>query len=203
MLIDRLAELEPRPSQQTELDWLALDGVEYIVTQQRSPVTGWTLFILTPIERLTEGIHHLRSAFFISGAIGFVLFLLISYGLSTMITRPIMMMIRTMRSSRFGELRTNPDKSSIVEIQELTNTYNQMVENINELTGAVYKKEILRSRAELNALQAQINPHFLYNTLDALYWSLQEKDEEELADYVLAMSELFRYTIAAPMRTNG
>ncbi|MFX7329282.1 histidine kinase, partial [Acinetobacter baumannii] len=40
-----------------------------------------------------------------------------------------------------------------------------------------------------------IHPHFLYNTLEALYWSLVEKDEEELAEYVVAMSELFRYTI--------
>lgn len=180
------------------LDKVTLAGTAYIITQHQSPVTGWTLFILTPVARLTEGIHLLRTAIFVSGAVGFGLFFIISYLLSTMITRPILNMIRTMRSSRFGELKPNPDKSTIVEIQELTNTYNQMVANINELTGAVYKKEILRSRAELNALQAQINPHFLYNTLDALYWSLQDKEEEELADYVLAMSDLFRYTISRP-----
>jgi two-component system sensor histidine kinase YesM len=59
----------------------------------------------------------------------------------------------------------------------------------------VYQKEITRSRSELKALQAQINPHFLFNTLDALKWSLEDKDEDELAELVVAMSNLFRYTI--------
>ena len=65
-----------------------------------------------------------------------------------------------------------------------------MIGHINELIKLVYEKEILQSRTELKALQSQINPHFLFNTLDALYWSLQENGEDELARTVVAMSEL-------------
>ena len=47
----------------------------------------------------------------------------------------------------------------------------------------------------MKALQAQINPHFVFNTLDALKWELEDKEQEDLAEFVVAMSELFRYTI--------
>jgi len=97
-----------------------------------------------------------------------------------------------------GELVTNPDTSSTLEIMELNHTFNQMVENTNYLIQVVYEKEIMRSRTELEALQAQINPHFLYNMLNALYWSLIEK--EEIAENVVAMSDLFRYTISHPKK---
>ena len=70
-----------------------------------------------------------------------------------------------------------------------------MVENTNHLIQVVYEKELLRSQTELKALQAQIDPHFLYNTLNALYWSLDDRGEEDLAEIVIAMSGLFRYTI--------
>jgi two-component system, sensor histidine kinase YesM len=70
-----------------------------------------------------------------------------------------------------------------------------MADNINALIKLVYEKELVQSQTELRALQAQINPHFLYNTLEAFYWSLSDKGEEELADLVVAMSHMFRYVI--------
>ena len=73
-----------------------------------------------------------------------------------------------------------------------------MAENINHLIQEVYEKELLRSRTELKALQAQMDPHFLYNTLNALYWTLEEREEEDLAELVVVMSDLFRYTIGNP-----
>ena len=175
-------------------------GEEYVMAKRRSDVTDWTLVVLTPVSAITEGVAVLRTALLLSGATGAVLFLLLSLLLSTMITRPILKLIKSMRSARFGELKTSPNVSSTREIRELTHTYNRMVEDLNRLIRLVYEKEMLRSRAELQALQARINPHFLYNTLEAFYWSLQEKGEEELADLVVALSELFRYLTGGPER---
>lgn len=169
---------------------------DFIVVKQQSDITHWKLILLVPVSSVTEGISILRTAIIFSGAIGFLLFLIISILLSTMITRPILNLIKTMRSSRLGSLKTNPEISSTIEINELNKTYNQMAQDMNRLIEIVYEKELVRSQAELKALQAQIDPHFLYNTLEALYWSLQEKDEDELAELVIAMSELFRYTIS-------
>lgn len=176
---------------------VTLAGQEYIVVSQHSDVTNWALIRLTPTSSLTQGISVLRTAILISGGIGYLIFVVFSVLLSTMITRPILKLIKTMRSARLGELKPSPEVNSAVEITELTKTYNQMVAHMNELIGVIYEKELLRSRTELKALQAQINPHFLYNTLDALYWSLVEQEQEQLAELVVEMSELFRYTIGS------
>ncbi|MRH41922.1 HAMP domain-containing protein [Aquibacillus halophilus] len=176
-------------------DTIQIEGNDYILTKQSSNLTGWTLAILTPVSALTKGISILRTVIIVSGVVGFMIFTVCSFFLSTVITRPIIKLTTTMRKASEGILTLNPKISSTNEINELNNTYNQLVEETNHLIQMVYEKELTRSRTELKALQAQINPHFLFNTLDSLYWSLEEKDEEELAELVFAMSGLFRYTI--------
>jgi two-component system sensor histidine kinase YesM len=131
----------------------------------------------------------------ISGIIGFIIFFISSLFLSTFITRPIIKLTKTMQQASAGSLTLNPSVTTVNEINELNSTYNQLVKETNHLIQMVYQKEITRSRSELKALQAQINPHFLFNTLDALKWALEDKDEEDLAEFVVAMSNLFRYTI--------
>ncbi|MGE6577845.1 cache domain-containing sensor histidine kinase [Paenibacillus xylanexedens] len=169
----------------------------YIVVRQKSELTGWTLAVLTPLRETTEGVSILRTALLVSGMIGVVLFLIMSFFLSTMITRPLIRLMRAMRSAEPGAMRPNLMVSSTTEINELNNVYNQMVYRQNELTRVVHEKEVMQSRAELKALQSQINPHFLFNTLEAFYWSLEEKGDEEMARMVVAMSRLFRYIISS------
>lgn len=168
---------------------------DYMVTKQSSEITGWTVLILTPVSELTSGISNIRVGIIISGIIGVFIFTICSLFLSTIITRPILKLTKTMQRAGEDALTLNPSVFSVNEISELNSTYNQLVKETNHLIQMVYQKELLRSQSELNALQAQINPHFLFNTLDALHWSLDEKNEEDLADLVLAMSDLFRYTI--------
>ena len=174
---------------------LSLNNQEYMMTKQTSNETGWTMVILTPVKALTKGINVLRSVIIISGIIGFIIFLISSLFLSTFITRPIIKLTKTMQQASAGLLTMNPSVNTVNEISELNSTYNQLVKETNHLIKMVYQKEITRNRSELKALQAQINPHFLFNTLDALKWTLEDKDEEELAEFVVAMSNLFRYTI--------
>ncbi|WP_421378273.1 sensor histidine kinase [Bacillus salacetis] len=180
---------------------ISLNKQEFIVTRKTSPITDWTLIILTPIKELTAGISVLRMVIIISGIIGFIIFLISSLLLSSFITSPIIKLTKTMQQAGAGSLSMNPSVTTVNEINELNSTYNQLAKQTNHLIQMVYQKEITRSRSELKALQAQINPHFLFNTLDALKWALEDKDEDELAEFVVAMSELFRYTITK--QSNG
>lgn len=177
---------------------ITLADRQYMQVRQQSEVTGWTLLLLTPLREITGGISVLRTAILVSAGIGTILFALLSFALSTLITRPVFKLIKTMRSARLGGLKPVSRISSTIEINELHYSYNQMVEHMNNLIELVYEKELLQTRTEFKALQAQIHPHFLFNTLEALYWSLQEKGEEELAEYVVNMADLFRYTISSP-----
>jgi two-component system sensor histidine kinase YesM len=196
-----LPELAPEQASElirSQSNTAVIESRKYMVVRTTSEITGWTLLILTPMSEITSGISVLRNIIAASAGGGSLLYVLISLLLSTLIAKPIFKLIRSMRSARLGVLKQVDNLSSSIEIRELNRTYNEMVDNINNLIRLVYEKEILQSRTELKALQAQINPHFLFNTLEALYRSLLEKNEEELADFVLSMSELFRYTIANP-----
>ncbi|WP_068614844.1 sensor histidine kinase [Paenibacillus tuaregi] len=170
---------------------------EYVMVKQYSEAANWTLIILTPVSYVTKGISALRTVLLVSGGLAVFGFVILSFILSTMLTRPIIHLIRAMRKSRLGVLTPNPEPVSTMELRELNHSYNEMVYHINELIRVVYEKEMLQSRTELKALQAQINPHFLFNTLEAFNWSLEDKGEEELAGLVVAMSKLFRYIISS------
>ncbi len=180
----------------SEQDTISLADGEYLAVRQRSPAAGWHIVILTPVAYSTESLSVLRTVVIVSVVVGTVIFFIVTYILSGMISRPILNLIKAMRTARFGALRQISVSSSMMEINELNYTYNEMVRSLKELNEKVYQKEILQSRTELKALQAQINPHFLFNTLEAFYWALEDKGEEELAKTVVAMSGLFRYVIS-------
>lgn len=190
-------DMESISSKNSNQASVQINGESYISVNKRSEKTGWNLVILSPSNYMAKGISVLQTVIVFSGIGGALLFVILSFILSTLITKPILNVIKAMRgSTKFGTLQpSEAASSSTLEIIELSKTYNQMVETMNELVEVVYQKEILQSRTELKALQAQINPHFLFNTLEAFYWALDEKGEEELADLVVAMSGLFRYVI--------
>lgn len=174
---------------------VTLDDNDYMVVKQQSSLTGWQLVILMPFNEIMKGVSVLRAATYISGVFGFLLFLVLSYIISTKITKPLFKLTNTMKKRRKGELSFNAESSQTFEIKELNQTYNEMAEEINHLIQVVYEEELLRSRSELKALQSQINPHFLFNTLNAIYWHLEQQGDEKLAELIISMSELFRYTI--------
>ena len=81
------------------------------------------------------------------------------------------------------------------EIGILGTQYNGMVEHINNLINKVYKLQLQEKEAELRALQSQINPHFLYNTLDTIFWKAEINKDTEISEMIYALSNLFRLTL--------
>ncbi|MGN1369679.1 MAG: sensor histidine kinase [Aristaeellaceae bacterium] len=116
--------------------------------------------------------------------------------LSAWLTRPMKKLLSAMQSFQTGNFETQLHFKSHDEIGQLGDGFNQMVDNIRSLIDHVYKLELREREAELMALQAQINPHFLYNTLDAIYWKSVRANEQEIADMVLQLSRLFRVSLA-------
>lgn len=179
----------------TDKQVVTMDGTDYVRVEAASNKTGWSLLIYTPVHSLAQGITGIGTAILVAGGIGLLIFTISTYFLSSLITNPIQRLTHAMRFGTLGALKESPSIASTVELNELNDTYNRMVETTNYLIKVVYEQELTQSRAELKALQSQINPHFLFNTLEALYWSLEEKDEEQ-AEVVIALAELFRYTIS-------
>lgn len=115
--------------------------------------------------------------------------------ISNIISRPLRKVCSAMKEFQNGDFNQQVKVESRDEVGEVAECFNGMVLSIKELIDTNYVMALKEKESELTALQAQINPHFLYNTLDSLYWRTQEDGNEELGEDILALSQLFRLVL--------
>ena len=114
---------------------------------------------------------------------------------SDIVSKPLKKLCVAMESFEQGDFSQKVEVTTGDEVGEAAACFNQMVEAIHELINNNYVMALREKESELNALQAQINPHFLYNTLDSLYWQAVNEGNEDIADDIIALSNLFRLVL--------
>lgn len=127
---------------------------------------------------------------------GAVFVILIFIFISSKITKPIKKLEASMKMVEDGCFEVNVDIRGEKEISNLANTFNIMVIKIKQLMNQIVLEQEAQRRSELNALQAQINPHFLYNTLDSIVWMAEGGNNEKVITMVTALAKLFRISIS-------
>ena len=114
---------------------------------------------------------------------------------TNIVTKPLKKVNQAMLEFCKGDFERQVEVETHDEVGEVAVCFNQMVTDIRKLIEDKYVMELREKESELTALQAQINPHFLYNTLDSLYWQAQEAGQEELSENILSLSSLFRQVL--------
>lgn len=115
--------------------------------------------------------------------------------ISQIVTGPLHQLREAIVKFSAGDFEQKVAVATQDEIGEVADCFNKMVESIKVLIDENYVITLKEKESELAALQAQINPHFLYNTLDSLYWQATETGNEEIAESILALSQLFRLVL--------
>lgn len=115
--------------------------------------------------------------------------------ISQIITKPLNKLTIAINKFSKGDFEQKIQIETEDEIGEVARCFNKMVEDIKKLIDENYIITLKEKQSELAALQAQINPHFLYNTLDSFYWKANEDGNEELAENIIALSQLFRLVL--------
>lgn len=169
---------------------------KYKIVKSISPVTGWTVYLAQSMNSYMEKINIIRYFMLFIALIVIVISVILSWIIAYSITKPLKRLTNILRINRkHNKMILMEEAAASHEIQTLEKTYNQFILHINHLMEEIYEKQNLQKQAELKAWQSQINPHFLYNTLNSFYWRLIENGEDTLAEHVLSMSDLFKYTI--------
>lgn len=176
---------------------ISISGEPFYVVKSVSPRTEWTIYVAQSMVSYNQEIQKIRLFLVGIAMIGVVLGFLLSWIIASYITSPLKRLIEAMRKGPKRQLLHIEETNSSIEMYTLHHTYNQFITDIERLIEEVYEKQLHQQQAELKALQSQINPHFLYNTLNTFYWKLIDDGKDELAEYVLSMSALFKYSVSS------
>ncbi|MBD2867324.1 cache domain-containing sensor histidine kinase [Paenibacillus arenilitoris] len=115
--------------------------------------------------------------------------------LSGRLLSPLKELVRAMRTMREGDFEIRIRSRSNDELGYLGESFNAMAASVQDMIQKVYVSQISEREAELKALQAQLNPHFLYNTLNGLYWKLYLQNDMDTANLVFSLSRLLKYSL--------
>lgn len=143
----------------------------------------------------------LREKYWIAAAVTVGLMLVTLYAfrfLKKHIENPIQAMVEGSREVESGKIGTTIEVEPMpnAEFEFLAESFNKMSEKVKQLFDTVYTEQLARKDAQIAALQAQINPHFLYNTLDAIGWLCEEERSQDAVEMVNALARLFRISIS-------
>jgi two-component system sensor histidine kinase YesM len=108
---------------------------------------------------------------------------------------PIKQISREMNKVKKGDFNIRLQLTSMDEIGNLGNIFANMVVQLKDLIEKVYKSDIKEKEAQLKALEAQINPHFLYNTLDCIRWIAIKNNDHQVGEQIEALSDIFKHTL--------
>ncbi|WP_395547405.1 MULTISPECIES: sensor histidine kinase [unclassified Lacrimispora] len=175
-----------------ELVW---NDKRYYVCGQYNGITGWRSYSAIPFEGLFPQAGDLYKAIWLVGVVSTLGIAGVIVLLVYTMARPIKRLSKAMGQVQKGDFTVRVPNKRKDEIGELTESFNYMLEEINTLIKQVYQEKIAQKNAEVQALQAQINPHFLYNTLDSVNWMLIDREEYDISDIILSLAGLMRYSI--------
>ncbi|WP_339315929.1 histidine kinase [Paenibacillus sp. FSL R10-2734] len=186
----------------TAKDEIVYEGNKSLVQYKKIESTDWKIISVLPIVELTSDMKPIVTMGIWLGVIMSILLTIIGSAFMYNTTRPLMLIVRFLSRVGDRDLNYRLKMPSTNEVGIIATHINQMLDNVEEMTRnivenqtSLYEAELSKKQAELSALQNQINPHFLYNTLNCLSSIGLAYDVSEVVSISSAMSRIFRYSI--------
>jgi len=173
-----------------------IDGKAYQFLSTPSAYSGLSTVAVYSLDEALGGVRLLGLFAILIGVLTIGLAIGVSFWVAAGIARPIVKLRRLMEAAETGDLDVRFVDPPDDEIGRLGKSFNAMISEIGKLLDQVYLEQQKKREAEFRILQAQIKPHFLYNTLDTIHWMAQEKGAQDIVGIVDALTRLFRISLS-------
>lgn len=172
------------------------EGQKRIITVKSIGYTGWKVVGVTP--KTLVSLNSIKTRLFIGFIITLILFILalINSYISSRITNPIKELEKSVGILEEGDLETPVYIGGSYEIEHLGNSISSMARQIRVLMDDIVAEHEAKRKQEFDTLQSQINPHFLYNTLDIIVWMIENEQKAEAVKVVTALARFFRISLS-------
>ena len=174
---------------------LEIDGKQYLVAFSPLNRAQWYVVCTVPYSYLNSESQKIWVNVLLLSIGCFVLAVLLSYVFSLSISRPLKKLVKAMNEAKKGNLSVNITDTGGDEIGEVTGNFNMMLNDIRILMDNVKNKEKQKRNAELKALQAQISPHFLSNTLNTVKWLAGVQKAENIENIITSLIQLLHVSM--------
>ena len=158
--------------------------------------TGWKLVGVVPAENLWSNYGQLVLFFLFIVLFSVFLLVFVNLRLSEWITAPVKKLDRAVKELEAGKEQVDFDVGGPYEVEHLSHSVRSMVSTLRHLMDDVVRQEEEKRRSELDVLQSQINPHFLYNTLDSVVWMTENGRTDEATVMLTALARFFRISLS-------
>lgn len=167
-----------------------------LVTYTTSEATGWKIVGVAPLQEIVEDANEIRQLIIISVGLSILFVVVLYFFISSRLTKPIKILKNRMRKAASGNLDAKVVPTGTDEIADLGDSFNTMIEQLKEMIAQSIDEQKQIQKSELRTLQAQINPHFLYNTLDSIIWMAEAGKNQQVIELVKALSRFFRISLS-------
>lgn len=172
-----------------------INGKEYLPVSSAVANTGWSVVAAVPYNFITASAQTLFNRLVTLSLICAAVIIIITAAVSFYFTRPIKVLQLSMKQLSGGDLETRISQKRKDEFGDLFDNFNSLAGELNNLIYAVSESEKRETETKYRMLQSQINPHFLYNSLDTIRMMAVLDDKNDIAEALLNLSALFRYHI--------
>lgn len=165
---------------------------DYTVMNTKAAYSDWTVFVYKPNQLLFEAVWQMVFGIILVVAICIIASIFAVTKISKVMVSRIEKLTSNMANVEAGKMEINVTSDSKDEVGELIRGFGNMIDEINRLISEVYESKIAQKEYEMKALQAQINPHFLYNSLSLINWKALEAEQADISLVTLRLSSFYR-----------
>ncbi|WP_100406165.1 sensor histidine kinase [Bacillus solitudinis] len=178
-----------------EAQIIEVENKKYILNYTTNAITNWKIVSVMPYEYVVKEFNYIRALTVLLLVLSFLLATISAFLISKKITKQLSLLRNVIEDMEKREVVSNIAFDSNDEIGKVGNRFVQLYNRNSELTVQLYESQLKEKEAELLALQNHINPHFLYNTLNSIFWMAQKSNAKLIAKMAVSLSKIFKLTL--------